>query len=262
MKRIISKAELNEIIEHENKHWSKIFAEEKQKISNNLYSSYWWQDYYNQITMFVQSNIKNGSSVIELGSGSGKASLLLGNRYKKHLFDISPEAIKFAKLLSERLEAKNVKFTLGDGFNTNLPSKSYDLVWNIGVIEHYTPIQASAFVKEMVRITKNSGHFAVAVPNFNSFQIWKAQKLNMPIFKHIPGYRLDSEEDYKIEDLQNIIQEVCNAENRKIVSQEIRRLGNPLPMSSSKLVITTIGRPINYLFKKNRFLLMIMVELE
>lgn len=262
MNPILSEEQLDEIVHHENEHWSKIFEHEKKTLQKSLYSSYWWEDYFTQIRSIASSHVRQGSSVLEIGAGSGKASLLLGDSYKKHLFDISPPALDFAKLLAKRLESKNVTFELGNGFDTKLPSKSYDFVWNIGVIEHYSREQATVFVGEMIRHAKNGGVVAVAVPNFKSFQTWKASMLNKPLFRFIPGYRLDSENDYKKQDLHEFITVACKQQKRRFSSIQDYRVGNPLPMGSPKLVIRTIGRPIHKLFKKNRFLLLTVVNLE
>jgi 2-polyprenyl-3-methyl-5-hydroxy-6-metoxy-1,4-benzoquinol methylase len=188
--------------------------------------------------------------------------LLLGNRYKKHLVDISPQALQFAKHTATRLHAKHVKFTQENGFDTKLQSKKYDFVWNIGVIEHYSRRQATAFVAEMVRLTKDGGRVAIAVPNFKSFHIWKAKILNKPIFKYIPGYRLDSENDYSEADISAFIAKACKRSGREMVLVESFRIGNPLPMSSPKLLVNTIGRPINALLIQRRFLIMVIVKLE
>jgi len=263
MKSTISAEQLEHVTDHENEHWSRVFKDEKKKITEErkLYSSYWWEDYYRQINSIIKSTIKPNSRILELGSGSGKATLLLGDNYKKHLFDISPPAIEFARYLSSQLKAKKVEFSIGNGFDTKLKPKSYDYVWNIGVIEHYTGTQATAFIAEMIRLTRDDGYIGVAVPNFSSYHIWKANILNKPLFKKIPGYRLDSENEYKFVDVKKFIKNAASIQGRKIVTTESFMLGNPLPMGSSKAIINTIGKPINSLLKSKRFLLLVIVKI-
>ncbi len=262
MKASISVKQLNDIVEHENKHWSAIFKYEKEHSGEKLYTSYWWEDYYDHITTYVQKLLKKGASVAEIGAGSGKATLLLGDEYKKQLFDISPPAIDFAKYLAKKLKAKHTTFTIGNGFDTKLKSKTYDFTWNIGVIEHYTRQQAVAFISEMVRITKDGGYVSIAVPNFASFQIWKAKLLNNRIFKFVPGYRLDSENNYKKYDVEQFLLKACKLSDCEIAEYDYFRVGNPLPMGSSKIIIKTIGKITDHVFVRNRFLLIVTIKLK
>ena len=44
-------------IDHEEKVWSEIFENELKKTSNKKYSSYWWEDYYNDIINFIYKNV-------------------------------------------------------------------------------------------------------------------------------------------------------------------------------------------------------------
>jgi hypothetical protein len=44
-------------IQHEEETWNKIFQSELQKEKFEKFSSFWWEDYYNEITSFVINNI-------------------------------------------------------------------------------------------------------------------------------------------------------------------------------------------------------------
>ncbi len=253
--------DIDEIAEHENEHWSQIFKNEKSRAGDELYSSYWWEDYYSQITSAIKLRIPPQSTIAEIGSGSGKATLLLGNDYEKHLFDISPPALDFAKYLAKKLKAKKVTYILGNGFDTKLKSKTYDFTWNIGVIEHYDEAQAVTFVAEMMRITKRKGQVAVAVPNFNSFHIKKAQFLAKPIMKWSKGYKLDSENSYPARALETVVMAAGKKSGRNVSAIEMHRFGNPLPMGTPKYLMKSVGKVTNKTLSNNRFLLVAFVTI-
>jgi len=258
----ISKNQLHEIVKHEEDHWSRIFLNEKDQVKKRLFSSYWWEDYYSQICIYMNGILTdNGARIIELGSGSGKATLLLHKNYKKELFDISHNALAFAKELNKRIQSPYVQYVQGNAFANKLPSSSYDLVWNIGVLEHYDLTNAQTYCDEMVRLTKRNGYMAVAIPNFASLQIKKARLLRASFLHWVPGYRLDNEIEYSASELQSIIVKSARAQGREIVTVEIMRFGNPLLMETPKWVLKTFGMVIDRAFSSKRFLVMVTVKI-
>ena len=139
-------------------------------------------------------------SVCEPACGSGGTTLKLAERIELDevvLLDVSPSAVKFAKSLippelQDRYEVKQ-----GDAFATELAENRFDLVWNVGVIEHYLPEQILEMVEEMFRITKPGGLVLIAYPNRKSIAALKAAVLGSEFGRRfltwIPGYRFDSE---------------------------------------------------------------------
>ncbi|NJL96280.1 class I SAM-dependent methyltransferase [Candidatus Gracilibacteria bacterium] len=188
----------NTVIENENKFWSLVFKNEFDNSNNKLYSHYWWQKYYESITKYVTNycSITESSQILEPGCGSGKASILLGKNIPRTLLDISPEALKYAQIVSKRFKTKQIKFELGDVFNLRKYYSAYDLVWNIGVVEHYSLEQIEKIFIEMVCCTKPGGFVSFGVPNFWTGATLKAYLLTLPIINKIAGYRLDSENFY------------------------------------------------------------------
>ena len=259
----LSDEQLAELTEHENSHWSKIFREESAKGNSSLYSSYWWQDYYARISSFIENILGEKASIIELGSGSGKATLLLNEKYQKSLVDISEPALAYAKLLRKRIGGnRNVSFILDNVFGCKVPDKSFDLCWNIGVIEHYEESLATTFVEEMIRVTQGRGFVGVGVPNFKSFHIKKARLLNHPWLKYFPGYRLDNEIDYSECEIIGILKKAADGQQRDIKEIYIIKVGNPLPMGTPKYIIKTLGYLLNRLMSGRRFLTLVVAEME
>lgn len=248
------------IIEHENAHWSKIFKAELERNDSKNFSSFWWKDYYTELTNFInQIMLKNNfKTVLEAGSGSGKATILLNKSYHKTLLDISPIALEYAKHLADKFEAKDIKFFEGDIFSMPFKDNGFDFVWNIGVIEHYEVNDIKSIIRNMIRVCNKSGVIAVGMPNFYSGPILKAWILK--ILKFISGYKLDTEKFYKIDEIKKIFQGVSEESGKEIASIEIEYFGNPLIMETPKFILKTVGKLASYLFRRNKFLILIVCK--
>ena len=256
----MSEVDIQHIIDHENEHWSDIFKKEKKSLKNKLYTSYWWRQYYEEISEIVDSNTKRGDSLIELGSGSGKASLLLKNPGRIHLFDISSVAIDFAKYMTKRLDVKNVTYEVGNILDNKIKSSSYDISWNLGVIEHYEKNQALSIIKEMIRVTNAHGLTIIAVPNFKSYHIFKADMLTRKWARFIPGYRLDSEIEYTYDDVEELVKSAAKELKREIISLDRASAGSPLPMGTNRFIFRLLNPIINRVFHRNKFLHLVMIR--
>jgi len=256
------KDDLKKIIEYENANWSKIFSAELKKGGNKKFSSFWWESYYNELVNSVNKiMLTDGlSTILEVGSGSGKATLLLNKKWNKTLLDISPVALEYAKHIANKFEVENVNFVEGDIFSMPFKNNNFDFAWNIGVIEHYELDDIKLIIKEMVRVCNKSGIVAVGMPNFYSGPVLKARLLKL--LKFIPGYKLDTEKFYKISKIENIFKEVSRESGKKIKYLEAKYFGNPLIMETPRFILKMIGESISRLFKKNKFLILIICKFE
>jgi len=254
------KEELQKIIEHENEIWGKIFDAELSKNNKEKFSSYWWEDYYQELTTFVNGLLTKNSlnNILEAGSGSGKATILLNNIFSKTLLDISQSALKYAAYLAEKFECKNIKTIEGNIFEMPFKSESFDFVWNIGVIEHYNLKNVESILKEMVRVCNRNGVVAVGMPNFCSGPIIKAWILKK--IKIFPGYKLDTEKFYGINEIANILINISEKMERKIDNIQVEYFGNPLIMETPKFILKSIGRPMAQIFRKNKFLVLVICK--
>ncbi|HUT22177.1 MAG TPA: class I SAM-dependent methyltransferase [Candidatus Bipolaricaulota bacterium] len=254
------KEELKKIIEHENETWSKIFDTELKNTSKEKFSSYWWEDYYQELLTYINGLLtkNNINNVLEAGSGSGKATILLNNRFSKTLLDISPVALKYATYLAEKNSCKNIKNIEGNIFDMPFKSDDFDFVWNIGVIEHYDLKEIDLIFQEMIRVCDRNGVVAVGVPNFYSGPIIKAWILKK--IKIFPGYKLDTGKFYNIKAIKNTLKNASKKMGRDIDDIHIEYFGNPLIMETPKFILKSIGRLINRIFRKNKFLILIVCK--
>jgi len=127
-----------------------------------------------------------GRSFCEVGSGSGTLSGLLarlGGRVT--LVDISPKSLDFARrhFEGQRLTAH---YALQDGLRLGFRDGSFDVVWNGGVIEHFTDEGKIALIREMYRVVKPGGLLAIIVPNAHDWPFrlgkWIAERRGKWIF--------------------------------------------------------------------------------
>ncbi|MBB4383423.1 class I SAM-dependent methyltransferase [Bradyrhizobium sp. SBR1B] len=253
------------LVEQENLFWSAQFQKEAARDKKNPvnFSSDWWRLYYREITDHIGHilRLRSDPYVLEAGSGSGKASLLLSSNMRRVLLDISPSALRFAKYLAERFGCQNVDFIHGDLFKLPFEERSFDLTWNIGVLEHYRPEAALQILKEMSRVTVDGGYLAVGVPNFGSFAIQKARTLRFPILHFVPGYRLGTERPYTPPQLIELIEGACHLEGRSVKSTEIVYFGNPLPMGSPAWLLRSLGPAAERRWPHRKFLIVAISRL-
>lgn len=129
-----------------------------------------------------------GTAVLEAGCGAGFQSLALARegRLKVSLMDISPQALDAARRLFARAGLK-ADTHLGDVFASGEPT--HDLVFNAGVLEHYTLEQQAAFLRGMASRTKK--FVLVLVPNRLCYWYWlwrvqQSARGNWPFGKECP----------------------------------------------------------------------------
>jgi arsenite methyltransferase len=108
--------------------------------------------------------IKEGDTVIDLGSGAGNdcfvARSLTGETGEVIGIDMTPSMIEKAKQNAEKLGFSNVKFRLGDIENMPITSNKADVIISNCVL-NLVPDKAKAF-SEIYRVLKPGGHLSVS----------------------------------------------------------------------------------------------------
>jgi len=127
-----------------------------------------------------------GKSFCEVGSGSGTTSgrlAAMGARIT--LVDLSPKSLAFARghFEQQRLPAT---YALQDGLRMGFRDGAFDVVWNGGVIEHFTDEGKIALIREMYRVVKPGGLLLIIVPNAHDWPFrlgkWIAERRGKWIF--------------------------------------------------------------------------------
>ncbi len=106
----------------------------------------------------------NYKKVMEIGCEMGVTSMLLDDSLEKTFLDYNDDILNKVKQACYKLN-KQGHFLSEDMFSMSLPDKSYDLIFNSGVIEHYTFDERIALLKSYSRILNDQGVMVLAIPN-------------------------------------------------------------------------------------------------
>jgi glycosyltransferase involved in cell wall biosynthesis len=117
----------------------------------------------------VAEIVPHGGRVLEAGCGAGWQSLALARSgiFRVSLMDFTPAALGYARRLFER-EHVSADFHEENVFTHGEPE--YDLVFNAGVLEHYTFDQQVEFVRAMA--SRSRRYVAALVPNRQCYWYW------------------------------------------------------------------------------------------
>ncbi len=260
-----NKKSFSKAIEHEKEQWNLIFESKLKNVSKKpRFSNFWDEDYYKQIKQYLDPIILQNYylKMLEAGSGSGRASIILNKKLNKTLLDISSSALQYAKQIAKKFKAENIRYVQGNIFDMPFYDETFDFVWNIGVVEHYKISDLKLILSEMIRVAKRNGIVAIGTPNLYSGPTIKALILKYLPKKLFSGYRLDTENFYNEKRLQNLLKNMAKKEERGVDWIESRYFGNPLPTESPKWVINSFGKIIYSLFPRNRFLVLTICKLK
>jgi ubiquinone/menaquinone biosynthesis C-methylase UbiE len=139
------------------------------KISQRYDWDNYWLGYDNQANFKVLlSYIGNpkGKAIIEVGCGSGFTSIALAQQGARvTILDMSSESLKIATDGFKRFGLEQPEAYNEDALSSSVPSESFDIVWNGGVIEHFYDDGKEMLLREMYRMAKIGGKVIVTVPN-------------------------------------------------------------------------------------------------
>lgn len=120
------------------------------------------------------------SLVLEIGCGTGLFTKELAATDNTIIaIDIAEALIKKAK---ERVHAQNVQFVVGNAYQTNFKSSSYDFIVGSSCLHH---LEVDSALKEFSRILKPGGRMMFTEPNMMNPQV--ALIKNVPAIKRRAG---------------------------------------------------------------------------
>ncbi len=118
-------------------------------------------DYSNSFSMI---DLIKDKYVAEMGCGHGYISAAISCEVKElDGFDVDEIAIKKAKDLRDKYSIRNLNFFLFDGYNTNKPTNSYDVVISADVLEHVP--DPKKYLNECYRVLRDNGLLILTTPN-------------------------------------------------------------------------------------------------
>ncbi|MDW8026617.1 MAG: class I SAM-dependent methyltransferase [Armatimonadota bacterium] len=104
--------------------------------------------------------------ILEAGSGTGRVSIRLAlEGAKVVLMDFSINALQISEGFARKLGVQ-VHPIVGSIFAIPFKDKSFDVVWNSGVLEHYSEEMQRKALAEMIRVCKIGGLVISIVPYY------------------------------------------------------------------------------------------------
>lgn len=134
-------------------------------------------------------------TVLDIASGSGYGSALLGTAAKKVVgVDVDAATVRYAK---KNYSSQHVEFKVGDGISIPLDDHSVDVVVSFETIEHIEKYEV--FMDEVKRVLKAGGLFVLSTPNdrefiegnhfhIHEFEAKELEDLVARYFKHTKSY--------------------------------------------------------------------------
>jgi len=153
------------------------FEENWKKRKEALYTHWTRGEPKNQIQLafrnhwllfndFINSDSFNGGKrVLEVGCGRGSLSCYFSDAgYDVSLLDMSKDVIEVAKDIFSKNSLKGSFYT-GDANKLEFPNSSFDIVFSIGLFEHFEDVEPA--INEQIRVLDKGGLFiAYIVPKY------------------------------------------------------------------------------------------------
>ncbi|MCP5463734.1 MAG: class I SAM-dependent methyltransferase [Deltaproteobacteria bacterium] len=138
-------------------HWTR--GEPKNQIQL-AFRNHW--DLFNEI----MGKDFSGRRALEVGCGRGSMSAYFAdNDFDCTLLDYSAEAIETAKRIFAAHKL-NAKFDVGDALDLPYEDNSFDVIYSIGLLEHFEDIEK--LLSEQIRVLDSKGLFlGYVVPHYN-----------------------------------------------------------------------------------------------
>lgn len=119
---------------------------------------------YKSFSKYIQKKLPEGGCILDVGCGIGN---LLAEFEGKDKYEIS--GIEFSEVAASRAKDRGFEVTIGDLIDKKLPSKKFDAVVLLYVLEHVP--NPREILNEINRILKDDGFFFMAVPNYRYLRV-------------------------------------------------------------------------------------------
>ncbi len=109
---------------------------------------------------FIKTTFAPGSSILHAGCGAGQVDTDVVRWAKVTALDISPKALeRYRALHGDQVTLKH-----GSIFELPFEDDSFDGIYNLGVMEHFTEEQIQQILHEFHRVLKNEGNIVLFWP--------------------------------------------------------------------------------------------------
>lgn len=113
------------------------------------------------LRMFKCAGIQKNDSIAELGGGGSCFCEAIRAKFKTEDYTVFDSCnLGITEFLKKNPTCKTVQTDLLQWS----PEKQYDLVFSVGLIEHFTPEQTEIIIRKHFEMTKSGGHVILFVP--------------------------------------------------------------------------------------------------
>jgi SAM-dependent methyltransferase len=147
----------------EEQEWDKYWTKKKTKsqmVYRFIASLYRDLIIKQALNFFIGSEFKNGAKLLHAGSGAGQVDKDIVAKYNITALDISAEALKLYRLCNGN-KAKLMKASI---FVIPAKNSTFDGVYNLGVMEHFTKEEDKKILQEFRRVLKPNGKIVLFWP--------------------------------------------------------------------------------------------------
>lgn len=147
----------------EEKEWDDYWTK-KQTASQTVYriiASFYRQFIIKRaLNHFIEKEFKPGAKLLHAGSGSGQVDEDIIKKYAITALDISSEALKLYRFYN----GGKAKLMLASVFAIRAKPGTFDGIYNLGVMEHFTRDEDIQILKEFKRVLKPNGKIVLFWP--------------------------------------------------------------------------------------------------
>lgn len=194
----------------DNQGWNDYWA--KQNQGGRIYALV--AEFYRKVIIrpnlnrFIRKHFETGASLLHAGCGSGQVDEDIRKEYKITGLDISARALQIYAQCNPGSETLHASI-----FDTKLPDASMDGIYNLGVMEHFTPVELEKILAEFKRVLKPGGKAVFFWPPEYGLSVLFFKTLR-PIVKLFTGKEPTFHPD-----------EVCRVQSKRVVSEFLEMNG-------------------------------------
>jgi ubiquinone/menaquinone biosynthesis C-methylase UbiE len=149
-----------------------IYWAEKDKAGNAVYDFlagiYRRLIVKNILNYFVKKYFPPGIKVLHAGCGSGQVDVDIRKYVNITALDISENALKIYR----RVNGEETKVIQGSIFSLPFSDESFDGLYNLGVMEHFTQDEIHKILIEFKRVLKPGGKMIILIPPVFGFTVF------------------------------------------------------------------------------------------
>lgn len=148
---------------NEEKEWNKYWKRKTNKsqlvykLIANFYRKYIIK---RALNFFLENEFEKGAKLLHAGCGTGQVDKDILLNYKITALDISGEALKLYKFYNGT-KAKLLQTSI---FDIPVKNSTFDGIYNMGVMEHFTKEEDEKILKELARVLKPKGKIVLFWP--------------------------------------------------------------------------------------------------